>query len=62
MDNKKFNKIITFIIYVLTLCLIGLIFFNTYLIFNNDYFSSSEPKNSIKVGPISVDCLNNIYN
>lgn len=55
MDNKKLNKIITFIIYTLTLCLICLIAYNAYLIFNNDYFSNTSPKNSINVGPISID-------
>lgn len=62
MDNKKFNRIITFIIYSLTLCLIGLIIYNAYLLFNNNYFSNASPKNSINVGPISIDCLKNIYN
>lgn len=61
MDDKKLNKIITFIIYALTLILIYLIIYNAYSIFNSNYFTSNPPKNSIKVGPISVDCLQNIY-
>ncbi len=61
MDDKKINRLITFIIYALTLCLICLIIYNAYLIFNYDYFSTNPPKNSIKVGPISVDFLQNLY-
>ena len=61
MDDKKLNRIITFIIYTLTLTLICLIIYNAYLIFDNNYFTNTPPKNSIKVGPISVDCLQNIY-
>lgn len=60
MDDKKINRLLTFIIYALTLCLICLIIYNAYLIFNYDYFSNNPPKNSIKVGPISVDFLQNI--
>lgn len=61
MDDKKLNRIITFIIYTLTLTLICLIIYNAYLIFDNNYFTSNPPKNSINVGPISIDCLQNIY-
>ena len=61
MDNKKINRLITLIIYTLTLCLICLIIYNAYLIFNYDYFSNNPPKNSIKVGPISIESLQNIY-
>ncbi len=60
MDDKKINKIITFIIYALTLTLICLIVYNAYLLFNSNYFSSPPPKNSIKVGPISIDCFQKI--
>lgn len=61
MDNKKLNKLITFVIYTLTLFLICLIIYNAYLLFNSSYFSSNPPKNSIKVGPIYTDCLKNVY-
>lgn len=60
MDDKKINNIVTFIIYALTLILICLIVYNAYLIFTNNYFSSNPPKNSIKVGPISVEALHGI--
>lgn len=61
MNDKKLDKLITFIIYTLTLTLICLIIYNAYLIFDNNYFTNTPPKNSIKVGPISVDCLKSIY-
>lgn len=62
MDNEKLNKIISFVIYTLTLCLIFLIIYNAYLLYNSSYFSSNPPKNSMKVGPISIESSNPIYN
>lgn len=61
MNYKKLNRILTFVIYALTICLIFLIIYNIFLLFNRNYFSATPPKNSIKVGPISIDCLKNIY-
>lgn len=61
MNDKKLNQLLTFIIYALTLCLICLIIYNAFLLFNGDYFSSNPPRNSIKVGPISIDCLKTSY-
>lgn len=60
MNYKKLNQILTFIIYVLTICLIFLIIYNAFLLFKGNYFSANPPKNSIKVGPISIDCLKNM--
>ncbi len=61
MNNKKFDKLISFLIYMLTLCLIYLILYNAYLLFKINYSSNPPPKNSINVGPIPVDCLKIIY-
>ena len=55
MTNKKPNKIVTAIIYFLTISLICLLLYNLILITNKSYYSIESPKNSIKVGPISTE-------
>lgn len=55
MDNNKLNKIANIIIYILIICLIGLILYNMFLLIDRNYSSTDSPKNSIKVGPISEE-------
>lgn len=55
MINKNPTKIATVIIYLLTISLICLILYNLFLIINKSYYSIESPRNSIKVGPISID-------
>ena len=54
MNNKNFNKFITIIIYFLVIFLICLILYNLFLLINKTYYSIESPRNSIKVGPISL--------
>jgi hypothetical protein len=54
MINKSPLKIITTIIYFLTIFLICLILYNIFLIINNSYYPIESPRNSIKVGPTSI--------
>ena len=55
MSNKNSTKFVTAIIYFLIISLICLILYNLFLIINKSYYSIESPKNSIKVGPISVE-------
>jgi len=55
MINKSLNKIVTVIIYFLTIFLICLILYNLFLIINKSNYSIGSPRNSIKVGPISIE-------
>ena len=55
MNNKNLNKFITIIIYFLVIFLICLILYNLFLIINKTYYSTESPRNSIKVGPISIE-------
>ena len=55
MSNTNTNKIINAIIYFLIILLICLISYNLFLIISKSYYSIEAPKNSIKVGPISIE-------
>jgi len=55
MINKSPTKIITIIIYFLIISLICLILYNVFLITNKSHYSIESPKNSINVGPISIE-------
>jgi len=55
MNNKNSNRFVNIIIYFLVVFLICLILYNLFLLINKTYYSTQSPRNSIKVGPISVE-------
>lgn len=68
MNNKFLNKIVTIIIYFLTIILICLVLYNLFLLIHKIYYSSEPPKNSIKLTSIhakwkgyNYSCLQSIY-
>lgn len=62
MSSKIINKVITIIIYFLTVFLMCLILYNMYLLINKSSYSNEAPKNSIKVSPISGEDIHNVSN
>lgn len=55
MGNKYLNKVLNILIYFLVIILICLISYNLFLIINKTYYSTEQPRNSIKVGPIFIE-------
>lgn len=55
MNNKNLNKFVTMIIYSLVIFLIFLLLYNLLLLINKTYYSVESHRNSIEVGPISIE-------